>query len=166
MKKFLLAGILLWIGVFIARDAFTATYDASGSWTATTYNSVVEGDCTLEDETTTVTISQSGDSFQLIMDDGESFSGTVNGATYTISQSTTSEGTTQTVTIIFTLSSSTSGSGTAAWSWASGTSSCNASQSFTLTKQTGGSTSGSSDGDSGDSGGGCFIGASAYGPQM
>ena len=128
-----------------------ATYIATGTWDYTSTNNWADGSdpaCTpQEDETGTVTITQTGNSFELVVD-GDTFTGTVSGATYTIFSSETVGGETETLSITFTASSSSSGSGTLTWSWTDGTDWCEGGADLTFSKAGGG--------DGGD-GGGCFI---------
>jgi hypothetical protein len=108
----------------------SATYDATGTWnTADTY---VYNNCgdPVTYETSTVTITQTGDTWT----DNEFYYGTVNGATYTANASYPEDGGTTTSRIIWTLSSSTSGTYTDTWSWTNGTNSCSGEGSGTTTK--------------------------------
>jgi hypothetical protein len=114
-----------------------ATYDATGIWSYSTTNNWVNpgtAGCTAQaDETRTVTVTQTGNTVELVAD-GITFTGSVGGAYYTLSASYPEDGGTTTVHFTFTLSSSTSGSGTVTWSWTDGTRSCNGGSDLTITK--------------------------------
>jgi len=82
-----------------------ATYDATGTWDYTSTNNWAQGSgaCTPEsDETGTVTITQTGHSLELIVD-GDTFTGAMSGATYTIFASETDAGETETLYITYSL---------------------------------------------------------------
>jgi hypothetical protein len=114
-----------------------ATYDATGIWSYSTTNNWVNpgtAGCTAQaDETRTVTVTQTGNTVELVAD-GITFTGSVGGAYYTLSASYPEDGGTTTMHFTFTLSSSTSGSGTVTWSWTDGTRSCNGGSDLTITK--------------------------------
>ena len=124
------------------------TYDATGTWNYSTFN--VWTDCPGDDvspETGSVTITQSGNSFEVTDEDG-TFAGSVSGATYTYTASYAEDGGTVTETTTFTLTSSTSGSGNTTWDWTDGIISCSGGHEFSTTKQAAG------DGGGGSGGGG------------
>jgi hypothetical protein len=140
-----------------------ATYDATGTWDYTTTNNWASGSipaCTPEaDETGTVTITQTGNSFTLEVD-GDTFTGTVSGATYTTFSSETDSGETETMYITFTASSSSPGSGTITWAGTDGVEWCEGGAELTFTKPA------PPAGGGGGGGGGCFIATAAYGSHM
>jgi len=116
------------------KDA-QATYDASGTWlysTSNTWSNCPDG--SYPTETGSITIMQTGNTFTLY-GDGETATGTVNGAIYTFPESYSEDGGTVTVSNTFTLTSSTSGNGTTNWTWTDGTDSCNGGHELTLLKQ-------------------------------
>ncbi len=123
-----------------------ATYDATGTWDYTTTNNWASGSipaCNPQaDETGTVTITQTGNNFTLVVD-GDTFTGTVSGATYTIFSSETEAGETETLYITFTLSSSSSGSGSITWAGTDGVEWCEGGAELTFTKQAATVTTGS-----------------------
>jgi hypothetical protein len=142
-------------GTIIQLDA-QPSYDATGTWDYTATNNWADGSdpgCTPPpDETGTVTITQTGNSFELVVD-GETFTGTVSGATYTIFSSETVGGKTETLSITFTASSSSSGAGTLTWSWTDGVNWCEGGADLTFSKL------GAAGAAEGGGGGGCFISA-------
>jgi len=112
-----------------------ATYDATGTWDLTATNNWVHGHpaCNPQaDETHTVTITQTGNNFTLVVD---GVTGTVSGATYTVFSFETDSGETETLYITFTASSSSSGSGTLTWAWTNGVVWCEGGEELTFTKQ-------------------------------
>jgi hypothetical protein len=138
MKKLLVIGMIVMIGVFCSGNGFSATYDATGTWDySTTGNWVNPGnaDCTADsDETGILTITQTGDSFTGVLG-GETATGTVSGATYSASHSFPESGGTTTFFVVITLSSSISGSGTMTWSWTDGSYYCNGGNNISITKR-------------------------------
>jgi len=141
-----------------------ATYDATGTWDYTTTNNWASGSipaCTPEaDETGTITITQTGNNFTLVAH-GDTLTGTVSGATYTIFSSETGASGTDTMYITFTVSSSSSGSGTITWSGTDGVEWCEGGAELTFTKPTPPPAGGG-----GGGGGACFIATAAYGSYM
>jgi hypothetical protein len=117
--------------------AHAATYDATGTWTYTTSGNWVNpgtAGCSADsDETTAVTVTQSGDNVSVDIN-GQVFTGTVSGATYTGTASYPEDGGTTTVTVRFTLTSNSEGSGTVEWSWSDGVDSCNGGADLSLSK--------------------------------
>ena len=118
------------------RDA-QATYDASGTWAYSTFNTWSNcPDGSYPTETGSITIIQTGNTFTVYgYGDGETTTGTVNGAIYTFTESYSEDGGAVTVLNTFTLTSSTSGNGTTNWTWTEGTYSCNGGHELTLLKQ-------------------------------
>ena len=142
MKRLLIVGVIVMVGVFCSGNGFSATYDATGTWDySTSGNWVNSGNagCTADpDETGILTITQTGDSFTWVLG-GETATGTVSGATYSTSYSFPDSGGTTTIFVVGTLSSSTSGSGTIAWSWTDGYYYCNGGNNISMTKRLDGS---------------------------
>jgi hypothetical protein len=112
-------------------------------------------------ETSTTTVTQSGDNITIVID-GNTFTGSINNLTVNVSGSYSENGGTVTQNITVNLSSSTSGTGTSTWSWTNGNINCNGGSDFTIEKvsisDSGGGTSGG--------GGGCFIATAAYGSPV
>ena len=110
MKRLLVIGMVVMIGVFCSGNGFSATYDATGTWDySTSGNWVNPGNagCTADsDETGILTITQTGDSFTGVLG-GETATGTVSGTTYSASHSFPDSGGTTTFFVVITLSSST-----------------------------------------------------------
>ncbi len=132
-----------------------SSYDATGTWNYSMSNNWVNTSnpyCTTDvDETGVVTVTQNGDTVSIVLGD-EAFSGSVEGAKYTLFGSIPDNGgATTTVRINFTLSSSTTGVGSFAWFSTDGEKSCNGGNHVSLTKQQ------NSGGGGGSSGGGCMI---------
>lgn len=157
MKRCLFVFTVVLAVIFIAGNSFSATYDATGTWTVITSNFWIDqgnsGDCTGDTpETKTVTINQSGDTFTLTMD-GRSYPGTVSGVTYSGGTSYSESGGTTTEAVVVILTSESSGSGTGEWYWTDGTWWCEGGYDISITK--GGS--GGGGGGGGGDGGGCFI---------
>jgi len=100
--------------------AIAATYDATGIWTYQTTNNWVNpgnADCPADpDEEGVATVTQKGDWVSIYVK-GFTVTGSVDGASYSVSTSYPYEWGTTTVTVTFTLTSSTFGSGTISWSW-------------------------------------------------
>ena len=143
MKRLLVVGMVMMIGVcFCSGNGFSATYDATGTWDySTTGNWVNPGSagCTAEsDETDILTITQTGDSFTWVLG-GETATGTVSGATYSVSYSFPDSGGTTTIFVVATPSSSTSSSGIFTWSWSDGYYYCNGGGNISMTKRLDGS---------------------------
>jgi hypothetical protein len=142
MKRLSIVGVIVMVGVFYGGIAFSATYDATGTWYyATSGNWVNPGNAGCEanpDETGVAYVTQNGDSVTLVVD-GQTFTGTVSGANYSLSGSFPEEGGTITFNLKFSLSSSTSGSGTTTIYWTDGTYSCNGGNNLYMTKRLDGS---------------------------
>ena len=142
MKRLLVVGMIMMVGVFCSGNGFSATYDATGTWDySTTGNWVNPGNagCTADsDETGVAYVTQNGNSITIVAD-GITFSGTVSGANYSLSASYPEDGGTNTTSLNFSLSSSTSGSGTIAWSWTDGYYYCNGGNNISMTKRLDGS---------------------------
>ncbi len=139
--------------------ALPATYDATGTWTYSTTNNWVDpgtADCSPDqDETGTVTVTQTGENVTLIDDYGNTWRGIVSGATYYLSTSYPEEGGTTKENLTFTLFFRTWGSGTVTWSWADGTRSCNGGRDILVKKRT-----------KREAEGGCFFATAVYGSPM
>jgi hypothetical protein len=116
-----------------------ATYDATGTWWYSETNNWANpgnAGCTPEDdETGTAVITQTGDNVKIVAK-GITYTGTVNGADYTVTATYPENGGTTTVDVNFTLSSDTSGSGTVTWSWTDNTFSCNGEADLSIIKYT------------------------------
>jgi hypothetical protein len=130
---------------------FVAYTDAQGSYTINlpqmpsgdevwyfqTTNNWAQGCQPEEDDEGTAIITQTGNDVTVLVEDGPTYTGTVEGSTYTVSASYEDEGGTVEETATFTLTSATEGSGTLAWSWTGDELSCNGGSSLYLTKQDG-----------------------------
>ena len=142
MKRLLMVGVIVMVGVFYVGIAFSATYNATGTWDYATVGNWVNlgnADCEAEpDETGVAYVTQNGDSVTIITDE-ITYTGSVSGATYSLSGSCPEQCGTVTNKIKFSLSSSTSGSGTVTWYWTNGTISCNGGNNISMTKQLDGS---------------------------
>ena len=138
MKRLLVIGMVVMIGVFCSGNGFSATYDATGTWDySTTGNWVNPGNagCTAHsDETGTLTLTQTGNSVTIVAH-GITFTGAVSGASYSLSGSWAEDGETRTMDINLTLSSGTSGSGIISWHWTDGSYSCNGGSNLHMTKR-------------------------------
>jgi hypothetical protein len=134
LKVWVLVGFMMVSGLSVAH---AATYDATGDWTYTTSNNWVNagtaGCWADSDETTVVSITQSGDNVSVDID-GQVFTGTVSDAAYTGTGSYPEDGGTTTVTVTFTLTSNSEGSGSVVWSWSDGMYSCNGGADLSLSK--------------------------------
>ena len=118
--------------------AFPATYDATGRWCCSDSNVWVNpgnAGCTADPaETSCITITQTGNNFTVV-DGDQTFTGTVNGTTYSFSCGyVDGEGTDITISGQFTLSSCSSGCGSVTWSATDGPYYCNGGNDITLTK--------------------------------
>ncbi len=123
---------------FVAYVPAQPTYDATGIWSYSSTSNWAAGCLPYYDATGTVTVTQTGNDVTLVDDDGYTWTGTVNGADYTLSTSFPEDGGTTTANLSCTLSSSTSGSGTVIWSWTDGIDSCSGGFDVALTKEAGG----------------------------
>jgi hypothetical protein len=136
MKKRLILSLGLAFFCF-SSHSFAATYDASGTWTSVNsgfwINQGTAGNCSQDTtRTETITIDQNGNSFTAIAPAGR-FSGTISGATYSISTSASEEGGTVTTDIVFTLTSATTASGEIEWYWTDGSEYCEGGKDFSMT---------------------------------
>ena len=113
-----------------------AIYDATGTWDVT--ETSVEDSCdpNVYPETSTITITQTGNDFTLVDDDGETYTGTVNGIYYALYGETIEQGETDVNYFTFILSSETSGSGEYNWTWTDGIDWCEGGGLFTFIKDT------------------------------
>jgi hypothetical protein len=113
------------------------TYNATGRWKYATYNCWT--DCPgepEEPETGVVRLNQTEGSFT-VTEEGELYSGSISGATYTYTTSYPYDGGTVTLTTTFTLTSDTIGSGVTTWNWTDGIDSCDSGNDFSITKYQG-----------------------------
>jgi len=110
------------------------TYDASGTWLASSSNEWANGCEPGPPETDTIIITQTCNNFQVMDSAGYYYSGMVSGATYSASGSIPDNSGTRTTNVLITLSSSTSGSGTVNYSWSDGTDSCNGGNDVSISK--------------------------------
>ena len=138
MKKLLVIGMVMIVGVLCSGNGFSATYDATGTWDySTTGNWVNPGNagCTADpDETGVGYVTQNGNGVTSVVKD-ITYTGTVSGANYSLSASYAEDGGTTTISLNFSLFSSTSGSGSIAWSWTDGYYYCNGENNIFMTKQ-------------------------------
>lgn len=140
MKRFLLVSLFLFPGIFFAKIALSANYDATGTWKISESGAWADSGnvgeaCTtqsLDADTTIVT--QSGDTFTMtIMED--TAQGSVSGSVYTVSYSFPERGGTATMSFSITLSSETYGTGTLTWTWELGVFHCNGGSDLSITKK-------------------------------
>jgi hypothetical protein len=132
-------GVLDWHRLFTAYFTISpapeiATYNATGRWQYATYNCWTDcpGDPE-EPETGVVRVNQTGNSFT-VTEEGETYSGSISGATYTYTISYPYDEGTVTLTTTFTLTSETTGSGVTTWNWTDGIDSCGGGNQFSITK--------------------------------
>jgi hypothetical protein len=124
MKKSLFIGMVLFVGIFLAKDLFSATFELTGTWNYTLSNNWAVGgiECNSGPDASGIcTIDQTGDIFTFAYTTGVvcsppeccTFEGTIDGAVYTGSTTDTvdNEGGSVTSTIVFTASSAASASG-------------------------------------------------------
>ena len=124
MKKCLLIGAVMFVGIFLTKDLFSATYDLTGTWNYTLSGSWASGDIGCNpgsNASGTCTIDQAGDTFTfaytsgVVCDPSESctFTGAINDAVYSCSTTdiVDDEGGSVTSMIVFSASSATSASG-------------------------------------------------------
>lgn len=85
MKRLLVIGMVMIVGVFCSGNGFSATYDATGTWDySTTGHWVNPGNagCTVDpDETGVAYVTQNGNRVTIVVDDITG-TGTVSGANY------------------------------------------------------------------------------------
>jgi len=149
MKKDILFGVTLLVGLFIAMDLPAATYGLTGTWNYQLSGNWATGDIGCApgpDAIGTCTINQSGDTFTFVYTSGVvcdppgscTFEGTVNEDVYSCSTTeiVDDEGGTATSTIVFTAASATSatGTGSSLYTHPSGKWQCSWGNQITLTK--------------------------------
>jgi hypothetical protein len=135
-------GVLDWHRVFTAYFTISPApeppvHNATGRWEYSTYNSWT--DCPgepEEPETGVVRLNQTGNSFT-VTEKGETYSGSISGATYTYTISYPYDEGTVILTTTFTLTSDTIGSGVTTWNWTDGIDSCTGGNQFSITKYQG-----------------------------
>lgn len=130
----------------------TTAINASGTWRFQDTSVWDSCDPNPQLEVNTCTVTQNGTNVTFEVD-GNTFTGTVNSPTITVSGTYTENGGNVTQDITVTLSSTTSGIGTSTWDWSDGVNNCSGGSDFTFRRVSG---SGSGDG-GGGGGGGCFI---------
>jgi hypothetical protein len=118
---------------FDGKLLYPPTYDATGTWTYSTTNNWAYPGCERSDETGTATVTQIGNNVEAVID-GITYTGTVNGTTYTLSASYPEDGGTASDTIVCTFLSKNFGSGRFTWSWTDGVSICYGGSDFYVTK--------------------------------
>jgi hypothetical protein len=134
LNRLFVLGILVVCLITVTMDiAMAATYDATGTWSFSTSNCWNNCGDQNTNETGSINIIQTGNSVTAIRD-GIDYTGTVNGAFYTMSATYPEEGGTTEETVTFTLSSATSGSGSITWTWSQGGYSCNGGYDLTVIK--------------------------------
>lgn len=137
MKRMLIFAVIILLEIFFAGGAFSAAYDATGTWSYSTTNNWVNpgnAGCSADpNETDTAVLTQTGNSFTLVIE-GHTATGIVSGQTYTCSYSYWEDGGTTTAGITFTLFSNTSGSGTSTWYWTDEVYWCEGGNTFSVTK--------------------------------
>ena len=127
--------------------------NASGTWRFQDTSVWDSCDPNPQLEVNTCTVTQNGTNVTFEVD-GNTFTGTINSPTITVSGTYTENGGNVTQDITVTLSSTTSGIGTSTWDWSDGANNCSGGSDFTFRKVSG---SGSGGGGGGGGGGGCFI---------
>lgn len=141
MKK-LLAYTFVFVTICFVGHSLAATYDATGTWTATNSNFWIDqgnsGDCSNDaPPTESLTVSQNENSFTATTQK-ETLSGTVAGADYIGSASYSEDGGTLTLTIGISLTSATSAAGKIIWYWTDGYYYCEGGHDVSLTKDSNG----------------------------
>jgi hypothetical protein len=129
-----------------------ATYDATGTWDVTETDVWSSCDPDAQPETSTITITQTGNDITLVDEDGNTFTGTVSGTYNNLYGEFSEQGGKRRISVTFSLSSSTSGNGLYYWTWTDGDIWCEGAGAFSFTKQAGPAPAGG-----GGGGGGCFI---------
>ena len=111
-------------------------------WQYQTTNNTASSDCQPEDDDAgTATMTEEGNNVTIVVDDGPTFTGTVDGSDYHLTTQYTDGGETCTETLDFILSlSGTEGSGTLTWSCTEGGATCTGGSNLALTKQNGAAT--------------------------
>jgi hypothetical protein len=137
MKKLLL-GLAIISTMFFSTKAvaITYSYNATGTWTYSKYNS--SNNCgELEyNESGPARVTQNGNNVTIFVASmGVTFRGTVNGLTYTLSAIYPEDGGTTRENITFSLTSSIQGYGASEWTWTSGGYSCRGSYRVSLMKR-------------------------------
>jgi PKD repeat protein len=125
-----------YIRTMSAIRSMSATYNATGKWNYSTSN--VWNNCgdSNYNESGSAEITQNGNSVTIyVINIGITYTGSINGANYTVSATYSEEGGTTTQTLNFTLTSSISGQGNSSWTWTEPGYSCNGGFAFTLQKQ-------------------------------
>ncbi|MDY6839402.1 MAG: hypothetical protein SWH78_15665 [Thermodesulfobacteriota bacterium] len=123
----------LYVPELDAGDSETTT------WTYQTTNHYADPCEPEDDDAGTATMTEEGNNVTIVVDDGPTFTGTVDGSAYHLTTSYTDGAETCTETVDFTLSlSGTEGSGTLAWSCRDDGVTCSGESDLTLTKQDGG----------------------------
>ena len=115
-RFFMIAAVVLFL--FFSGNSYSATYNATGIWNYSTSNTT--NNCpgeTSYPRTGTVIVNQNGDDVSFVVD-GQLFTGTVDGVTYTVSASYPEDEGTAEETIVFSLNpGGTTGSGTGSWTY-------------------------------------------------
>lgn len=137
----------------LSKSSSTPTYDATGTWSYSLYNSYNNCGEPNENDSGNFYLSQSGSTFTLTVN-GDAFSGTINGNIYSATASYSEDGGLTTETVVITLDSSTYGNGDITWTWDDGSSSCSGGAELSIGKS---SSSLPPSGEGGGGGGGCFI---------
>ena len=135
MKKcFPICAVLL-MGIFLAANGFSATYDLTGEWDWTDYDHWENcGDDPEPDEQGTDIIIQNGNNFTVIAND-HTLTGTVSGNVYTGTETWWEDGGEVTATFTMTASSSTQYSGTVSWTWTGNEGSCSGGNKVSSTRR-------------------------------
>ncbi|MDY6988728.1 MAG: hypothetical protein SWQ30_11810 [Thermodesulfobacteriota bacterium] len=122
------------ISLPVALDAINGSTTTWTYQTTETYANPCEPD---EEDTGTATMTEVGNVVTIVVEDGPTFTGTVDGSDYHLTAQYSDGEETCTETVDFTLSSSTEASGTLTWSCTEGGATCNGGANLTLTKQEG-----------------------------
>ena len=143
-------------GIFSAPT--TADYDATGTWDLTI--TAEDSDCGYNIGDTTLTVEQTGTSVSVQITEGPLLTGTVSGATYTVSGQIIDDEAPATYYVTITLDDADTGSGTVAWMEMAdvGVIACTGEAGFDVVKTADDPTTPTSGGGGGGGGGGgCYI---------
>jgi hypothetical protein len=137
MKKLLIVLATI-LSMFFSTNgmAITYSYNATGTWTFSTYNSWNNCGEPNYNESGSAKIIQNGNNVTIsIASMGITFRGIVNGLTYSLSATYPEDGGTTRENITFSLASSIRGYGASEWTWTSGGYSCRGRYQFSITKR-------------------------------
>ena len=135
MKRWFISCAVLLMGIFLAGNSLSATYDATGEWDITAsahWNNC--GESNPGTEQSVGIIIQNGDNFTIIMND-RTITGTVSGNVYTATDKWYEDEGWTTGTFTVTASSSTQASGSVDWTWSDGVDSCSGGNQLSMTRR-------------------------------